>query len=255
MTINKLILSFLVLAAGFHTSSSFAEVTPQAMPTDSRMVVIKYNQSQIYSILTAPSYLTHIELEPGEKLTIAPAMGDTIQWEVESESNHVFVKPDVPGIRTNMTLVSNKRTYQFTLVSSPEGGLYYQYVQFKYPEGGIRKLRQSAEVESDAAKVQAQTNMQVLDPTSLNTNYKISGDAKFKPDYVQDDGKFTYIKFPSDLTELPVVYVKENGSHSQVNYTSKPKNNFVTITRLADEFVLILDKEEVHINKKRSSFW
>lgn len=244
------------LAVGlFASQSTLAEVSPQALPTDSRMVVMKYNPAQIFSILTAPSYMTHIELEPGEKLTIAPALGDTIQWEVETDSNHVFLKPDAANIRTNMSLVTNKRTYQFNLVASPEGGVYYQYVQFKYPDNSLKKLRQSVEVESESLRVQSQTNMQVVDPTAFNSNYKITGSGKFKPEFVQDDGKFTYIKLAADLKELPIVYVKENGAYSQVNYTPKPKNNFITVTRTADEFVLVLDKEEVLISKKKSGFW
>ena len=237
------------------TPAAHAEVSPQALPTDSRMVVIKYNPAQIYSILTAPLYMTHIELEPGEKLTISPALGDSIQWEVENDGNHVFIKPDAPNIRTNMSLVTNKRTYQFNLVASPEGGVYYQYVQFKYPESGLRKMKQTVEVEADSQRAQSQTNMQVLDPTSLNSNYKVTGRGKFKPDFVQDDGKFTYFKFPAEMGELPIVYIRENGAYSQVNYSAKPKNNFLTVTRTADEFVLILDKEEVLVSKKKSGFW
>lgn len=237
------------------TSAALAEVAPQALPTDSRMVVIKYNPAQIYSILTAPSYMTHIELEAGEKLSIPPALGDTIQWEVESESNHIFIKPDAPNIRTNMSLVTNKRTYQFSLIASPEGGVYYQFAQFKYPDSAGKKFKQLIEADAAEQKVQAQTNIQVLDPTALNSNYKISGKGKFKPEFVQDDGKFTYMKFPADMAELPIIYVKENGAYSQVNYTPKPKNNYVTVTRTADEFVLMLDSEEVLVSKKKTGFW
>ncbi|MBC3871436.1 TrbG/VirB9 family P-type conjugative transfer protein [Undibacterium oligocarboniphilum] len=234
---------------------SHAEVTPQALPTDSRMVVVKYNPAQIVTILTAPFYMTHIELEAGEKLEIDPALGDTIQWEVESKENHVFIKPDVQNIRTNMSLVTNKkRTYQFSLIASPEGGIYYQYVQFKYPEIKNRLLA-SSQPADHVESPQDQPTIRVKDPSSLNSNYKISGDAKFRPDFVQDDGKFTWIKFPSDLTELPMIYAKENGSYVDVNYTPKPKNNYVTVTKTADEFLLVLDKEEVRITKKKTGFW
>lgn len=248
-------LGAVLIASMVNLAPALAEVAPQALPTDSRMVVIKYNPAQIYSILTAPVYMTHIEMEQGEKLTLPPALGDTIQWEVEHEGNHVFIKPDAPNIRTNLTLVTNKRTYQFSLVASPEGGVYYQSVQFKYPDFAKKMIKQSAEAEDEEKRVQAQTNIQVLDPTTLNSNYKISGNGKFKPEFVQDDGKFTYIKFPDDLAELPIIYVKENGAYNQVNYTPRPKNNFVRVTRLADEFVLMLDKEEILISKKKNSFW
>lgn len=231
-----------------------AEVAPQALPTDSRLVQVKYNPAQIVSILTAPGYLTHIELEVGEKLKIAPALGDSVQWEVEDSENHVFLKPDLANITTNLTLVTNKRTYQFNLIASAEGGFYYQHVKFKYSDSAKLKIRTIAATEEEAARVESQTNFQTLDPTSLNSNYKISGSAKFRPDYVQDDGKFTYIKIPVDVAETPIVYIRENGNFSQVNYSFNKKTGFFKVTRLADEFVLVLDKEEVVI-KKRSGFW
>lgn len=255
MAIKHFAQSAFVIAALSLVTSTFAEVSPQPLPTDSRMVVIKYNPAQIYSILTAPVFMTHIELEEGEKLAISPALGDTVQWEIESDANHVFIKPDAPNIRTNLTLVTNKRTYQFSLLASPEGGIYYQSVQFKYPDTAQKKLKQMIDAEAENKKIQSQTNLQVFDPTKLNTNYKISGSGKFKPEFVEDDGKFTYIKFPSDLSELPIIFVKENGAYNQVNYTPHPKNNFVTVTRTADELVLKLDEEEILVSKKKKSFW
>ena len=253
---NKNILNALLVTIACASISpfAFAEVAPQALPTDSRMVVVKYNPAQIFSVLTAPTYITHIRLEEGEKLAIDPAIGDTIQWEVESADNNVFIKPDVANIRTNMSLVTNKRTYQFSLVASPEGGIYYQYMEFKYP-AEKKKTGLIQDGNNESKVVDQSHNLKVTDPTTLNTNYKISGSGKFRPDFVEDDGKFTYIKFPDDMTELPLVYVKENGAYIQVNFTPKPKNNFVTVTSVADEFVLMLDKEEIHITKKKNSFW
>ena len=254
MTKKIFALLFIGLTGTIGLQVAHAEVTPQPLPTDARMVVMQFNPSQIYKVLTAPTYVTHIRLEEGEKLAFDPALGDTVQWEVESAENNIFIKPDLANIRTNMSIVTNKRTYQFDLVSSPEGGMYYQFMEFKY-RGEKKKLTSLQETAAEQKASESDVNLKVADPSTLNTNYKISGSSKFKPDFVEDDGKFTYIKFPDDLTELPMIYVKENGAYSQVNFTPKPKNNFVTVTRVADEFVLMLDKEEVKISKKKNSFW
>lgn len=259
--LNKISAFFALLVVT--TSATFAQTNSslqnaKALPTDSRMVVMKYNASQIYNILAAQDYLTHIELQAGEQLILNPAMGDTVQWQVEAEGNHVFVRPDVANIRTNMTLVTNKRTYHFMLLSSPEGGVYYQHVQFKYPESSLKISKPSSNISEQDSTSQKDNlqNFQVADPTKNNFDYVVSGTAKFKPESVQDNGKFIYLKFADDLQELPIIYVKElNGSHSQVNVTRTVKGNFVTVTRLADELVLVLDNEKITIKKKKPGFW
>src|SRR5229473_4517517 len=67
---------------------------PVTMPGDARIGVFPYSRDQIYRVLTAPLKLTTIELEKGEKLIADPAMGDSIQWEIDDDkSNHIFIKP------------------------------------------------------------------------------------------------------------------------------------------------------------------
>lgn len=260
--LNKISVLFVLLISA--SVASFAQSNPtlqnaKALPTDSRMVVMKYNSAQIYNILAAQDYLTHIELQAGEQLILNPAMGDTVQWQVEAEGNHVFVRPDVANIRTNMTLVTNKRTYHFMLLSSPEGGVYYQHVQFKYPEASLKLSKATPlqqEGDEQSKKDTDQNTFQISDPTKNNFDYVISGSAKFRPESVQDNGKFIYIKFSDTLEELPIIYVKEkNGAFGQVNVTRTVKGNFVTITRLADELVLVLDDEKVSVKKKKNGFW
>ncbi len=67
---------------------------PLTMPGDARIGVFPYSRDQIFRVLTAPLKLTTIELEPGEKLITDPAMGDSVQWEIDDDKmNHVFIKP------------------------------------------------------------------------------------------------------------------------------------------------------------------
>jgi type IV secretion system protein VirB9 len=232
-----------------------AQSLPVSLPTDTRMAVLPYNPSQIYTVLTAPTRHTHVELEKGEKLIVDPALGDTTRWEVEHVDNNIFIKPSDGMLDTNLTLISNRRTYQFTLISSPAGGKYYQHVKFRYSnssDGKLRKLVQAEDVEERGK--QTAVAVKFADPTELNTNYRISGDAKFRPEQVMDNGKFTYIKFPSTLVELPVIYVREDGNKSVVNVIPK-KHNYIEVQRIADEIVLELDKEQVRISKGGRSWF
>ena len=235
-----------------------AEIMPTALPTDSRMVVVKYNASQIINLLTAPGYTTHIEFEKGETLELPPAFGDSFQWEQENQGNHLFIKPDKPNITTNMTVVTNKRSYHFQLTSSPEGGIYYQYVQFKYQKSGKTemKLAQVAEpsVEEKPAVRTKEPEISAADITAMST-YSISGEAPFKPEFVVSNGKFTYFKFPSNIKELPVIYVKEGGEYHVVNQTYKPESGFITISKVADHYLLAIEDQKVEVNKGKKGWW
>ncbi len=239
-------------------NTSFAEVTPTPLPTDSRMVVVKYNASQIVNILTAPGYTTHIEFEKGETLELPPAFGDSLQWEQESQGNHLFIKPDKPGITTNMTVVTNKRSYHFQLTASPEGGIYYQYVQFKYLKSV--KSDQRATITDDVGadeRKQTETKMPDISSADITTmaTYSISGDAPFRPEFVVSNGKFTYFKFPLNIREFPIIYVKEAGEFRVVNQTYKPESGFLTVSKVAESYVLSLDNQKVEVTKGRKGWW
>lgn len=115
---------------------------PVSMPGDARMAVFPYSRDQIFRVMTAPLKLTTIELAPGEKLVSDPGLGDSVQWIIDTDgANHVFVKPTKPGLVNTMHLSTNQREYDFTLVSSPLGGLFYQSVRFRYPQSLMEKVR------------------------------------------------------------------------------------------------------------------
>ncbi|TCK32418.1 conjugative transfer protein CagX [Paraburkholderia sp. BL8N3] len=93
---------------------------PMTMPGDARIGVFPYSRDQIYRVLTAPLKLTTIELEKGEKLVTDPAMGDSVQWEIDDDKmNHVFIKPHKADLVNTLHLTTNLREYDFTLIASP----------------------------------------------------------------------------------------------------------------------------------------
>jgi type IV secretion system protein VirB9 len=64
-------------------------------------------------------------------------MGDSYAWKVTPLANRLFIKPLEKNIRTNMTILTNKRTYQFDIVArelddEDDSDLVY-VVRFYYP--------------------------------------------------------------------------------------------------------------------------
>ncbi len=72
-----------------------------------------------------PLFVCDLVLEPGETI-VNVAVGDSVRWLIAPASSgggdgatpHVLVKPTEAGLRTNLIVTTNRRTYYLTLVSS-----------------------------------------------------------------------------------------------------------------------------------------
>jgi type IV secretion system protein VirB9 len=229
-------------------STALAELNPYIYPTDSKIVVFPYSSVQTYAIKTRPNSITDIEVPENETIS-AFAIGDTVQWVVESTGRHVLVKPIEPGLKTSATLITDRRTYQITMesVGKTEGGWYQQVtwnipnIVFKTPEG------QKAEVMKNMPSP-GDKNITV-DASRLNLDYTIKGNAKFRPSIVFDDGKKTYFRF-QDVQEYPTIWAyNDDGRPELVNYVVL-NNGYVAIDRVSDHTVLALGKKKLHIYRK-----
>jgi hypothetical protein len=92
-------------------------------------------------ILCRPMRVTDIILQAGEKVTGVHA-GDTVRWlytpgtsgSGENAVVHVMVKPLAPDISTNLVVHTDRRIYNFDLVSSAND--FFPSVSFGYPGRG-----------------------------------------------------------------------------------------------------------------------
>ena len=228
---------------------------PLTMPGDARIGVFPYSRDQIFRVLTAPLKLTTIELEPGEKLIADPAMGDSIQWEVDDDKmNHVFIKPHKADIVNTLHLTTNRREYDFTLIASPAGGFFYQTVRFQYPHAPVARTdarddgngagRGSANGErgGDSGAI-------TVAPDKLNWDYSVDGSAEFKPEVVFDDGHSIWMRMPAKAQTWPVPMYKDHGDRVVGNFIRR--GDFLVFQRLADEIVLVSGKDEVTVMRGR----
>jgi len=105
--------------------------------TDNRIKTYIYNPNEIYLMILHYGYQSHIEFASGEEIQTI-STGDAYAWEITPLANRLFIKPLVKNIRTNMTIITNKRTYQFDIVSEElekdgEKDLVY-VIRFYYPK-------------------------------------------------------------------------------------------------------------------------
>ena len=203
--------------------------------------------------MAAPLKLTTIELAPGEKLIADPAMGDSVQWIIDTDgANHIFIKPVKPGLVNTLHLTTNLREYDMTLVSSPVGGLFYQSVRFHYPESLMAKVRARADesgMGTDAAAGSTTDSGPLgVSPEKLNFEYTVSGSASFRPETVFDDGKFVWLRLPAEAP-FAVPIVRDHGDDVAPNFIRR--GQYIVVQQLADKIVLRAARDEVTITRGR----
>jgi len=136
MTIVRLFL-LAILGFGVCNSAVAYEEEDISITTDNRIKTYIYNPNEIYLLVLHFGFQSHIEFAKGEEIQTI-TMGDSYAWKITPLDNRLFIKPLEKNIRTNMTILTNKRSYQFDIVAKDlddgnEKDLVY-VVRFYYPK-------------------------------------------------------------------------------------------------------------------------
>ena len=102
-----------------------ARVAPTREGYVNAIQVWPYSDGALYQVYAAVGRVTVIALQPGEEL-VTVAAGDTVRWIVGDTSSgagadlrvSVLVKPIRSGLKTNLVITSNRRTYLLELTST-----------------------------------------------------------------------------------------------------------------------------------------
>lgn len=116
---------------------------PQPTSYDARIQEATYNPDDAVLVRVKAGTSTLIKLQDGEFITDDQAgmgFGDPDAWDVSVRGNNIFIRPIAEQPDTNVTLVSNKRTYVFFL-QSVKGNPSWM-VRFKYPKNIVLQTRQ-----------------------------------------------------------------------------------------------------------------
>lgn len=208
-----------------------------------------YAPGALYEIYAAPGFLSTILLEPGEAV-VTVAAGDTTRWMVEETTSGdladpralLLIKPTRAGIRTNIVLATDRRTYLIEAIAI-EGRAYSAQTAWRYP--------------GDAARNNAPATSSIaLD--ALNFRYRIDTvrgqPPHWRPVRVFDDGRRTYVEFPLDIStsEAPPLFLRDGADVALVNY--RVAGNRYVIDRLFDVAELRLGGQRqtiVRISRER----
>lgn len=204
------LLTFAVCLLVSAVPAAHSESVPVAGHYDARIKTVDFNASNVVRVVGHFGYSTDIEFSPGESI-VSVALGDSLAWAVAPVENHIFVKPREPHATTNMTVITNKRVYQFALIGDPariEPRKDFDYlVRFQYPQALAARKTAAA----DAAAVHAALDMS---DKPRNWDYYGCGPYTIRPTKVYDDGRFTYFTFPAAMQVPAIYYVDQDGEES-----------------------------------------
>lgn len=204
----KLLPLILFSASLLLAAPAFSESTPRGGSLDMRIRTATYNKNQVFRIETDLRHSTTIHFGAGERFE-AVIVGDTESFQVDpipELGNVLTIKPHVQSASTNMTVITNRRTYSFHLREGTmpgRSGMFFE-VRFRYPE--------------DKRRAAAATNPKGF-VAPRNYNYRVSGKGDFKPTHIYDDGKYTYFTFPENARQPALFKADDQGRERTVNWT------------------------------------
>lgn len=221
----KLLVMTACLALG---SAAYAQVRPQPGSGDPRLQTVDYRADQVVQVTGAVGYQLAIELAPDETVR-SIALGDTGAWTatVDKNGNRLFLKALVANVLTNMTVVTDVRTYAFDLEGLSQASSTSPYtIRFNYPS--IPSMGMFP-VPGGMA------------PGTMTGGYRVRGDRSIRPAAISDDGNRTYIEWPAG-TPLPATYIRESrGRETLAN--GYMRGQFYVIDSVEQHLVFRLDRE------------
>lgn len=209
-----------------------AQVRPRAGTGDPRFQSVAYAPDQVVQIEGAPGYQITLELSPDERAETI-ALGDSTAWQVTANrrGDLLFIKA-LTGAPTNMTVITNVRTYNFDLNAGSPSSMAYT-VRFEYPPP-------AAPAEEGLADAAAEGR------------YRLDGDKALRPSEISDDGVHTYIRWPRDRA-LPAVYaVTDGGQEMLVNGMMREDDLFV-IDSISRKLVFRIDGNVATATRQRKA--
>ncbi len=253
-----------ILAVSF-LMAFFGAALAQPIPitTDSRIKTLVYNPNEVFELKFYYGYQSFIEFADNEEIEMI-SIGESFAWRITPAGKRLFIRPLEIAAHTNMTIITNKRTYHFDIKSGEYDGkadeeLVYT-VRFYYAQIGqslpippqlvvptapkakpiVKRPSPPGKIYEDAKA----TNILGLtgnpEGLELNFDYSLSGKAEnIMPIKVYDNGQETLMQFANDNLVIPTISaVDPFGVEHNLTYIIR--DNYVVLPVIDRQFTLRL---------------
>ncbi|HTX50270.1 MAG TPA: TrbG/VirB9 family P-type conjugative transfer protein [Caulobacteraceae bacterium] len=225
----------LIIAAVFCvlcTAQVAAVASAMAKNVDARIRTLMYDPDQVVPLNAVFGYQMMIQFGADERIEDV-AIGDGSAWQITPNrgASLLFIKPLEHAAHTNMTVVTDRRSYLFELNAGPaqgasEGQMTY-VLRFAYPPEPVVAVRAPPPPPPP--------------PEQRNRAYTYTGSTALLPSVVFDDGKFTYFKWPDSVATPAVFLLANDGSESLADYSYR--DGYQVVEQVAQRFRLRDGKE------------
>lgn len=225
---------------------ALAEISPERGAYDARVRVVDYNPANVVRLTTFYGVSTHVQFGQGEVIKDI-ATGDDQAWALVPRSgNHLFIKPRATNADTNLTVITNKRVYQFALIVREEDrknahawrdpNLIFS-LSFRYPDEERAREEALAKARNEEAiRRDVQDRLDTAKTEVRNYDYWLAGALEVSPTEVHDNGRFTRLVFGNNR-DMPAVYaVDSKGEESLVN--TNVEGNTIVVHRVYRKLIL-----------------
>ena len=239
-------------------SIAYAASIPNHAHQDSRIQYVDYDPDNVVKIRAKIGHTVTVQLdksEDAEKGVVA--MGDAQAWNMAVKGNNLIFKPTATSPATNLTVITDKRTYVFDLsLAGCIKGKKRRCVEIQQPTYLLRFHYPTEEEKARrkrAAQQERALNMMVKfglskETAQLNYLYYGKGDKAIAPSAIWDDGRFTYIQY-ADNRDLPAVYkINPDGSEMLVN--SHMEEDVIVVHETAPKLVIRLGESVLGVENK-----
>jgi type IV secretion system protein VirB9 len=210
--------------------ATIGDAATPAQPTlDRHIRMVRYVPDQVTRLDCTLGYVVTLYLGADERIENV-AIGDSLGWQItpNRRARVLFIKPNERASATNMSVVTNLRSYDFDLRAHPASrkrdGQALFTVRFDYPEPVAVAVEAPPPPPPPAP------------PKDVNHAYSFSGSAKGLPTRVFDDGQSTYFVFPEGADFPAIFAVDPDNKEAVVNIAQR--DGYVVVDRLASAFVL-----------------
>lgn len=223
-------ISFAALAVVVSASATAA--------SDSRIRTLAYSADQIVRIVGKAGIQSTIEFAADERIENV-AVGDSAAWQItpNRRASLLFVKPLNGHSRTNMTVVTDKRTYMFDLVSGEKSAAPIYALKFSYPNEKIEAPVKTAQPVVQAS-VQAPAT---ITADKLHFDWKSKGYDKLVPDRIFDDGRAVYLSWRHDTPLPAILTMSEDRREGPVNY--RMSGEYIVVSPIPQNLLLRYGKK------------
>ncbi|MBB4086956.1 TrbG/VirB9 family P-type conjugative transfer protein [Sphingomonas carotinifaciens] len=207
-----------------------------ALASDARIVNRFYDDTRVVRFEGRTNLQSTIAFEEGERIENI-AIGDSARWQVtpNKRANLLFIKPVTALARTNMTVVTDRRTYLFELVASPRAPSTY-LLRFHYPAPPPPPPPPQPVEEKPALTAAVLETAASPAPLKLNFAWGAKGDKTLMPERSFDDGASLYLSWPRERAVPAVLTIGPDGSEGPTNFAVR--GDYIVVEGVPSSVVL-----------------